>query len=109
MSEDEKIIQDAKDIIENGINIFDVRDIFNMRDTVRNLLDLYKKEKEKNKFLKQRNEAISNNMLSLASNSISKDIIKELKDFYIQEHKNKNIDLIPIKNIIDNLKLLEEK
>ena len=43
-------------------------------------------------------------------NYISKDKIKEMKEFYINEHTNKNITLIPLKNIIENINiLLEEK
>ena len=53
---------------------------------IETLLDLYKQEKENNKFLKQRNEVISNNMLELSSNSIRKDKIKE----FIKEETKEN-------------------
>lgn len=68
------------------------------------ILDLYQQEKEKNKELEKENWI----MRTVDKQYISKDRIKELKDFYIQEHKNKNIDLIPFENIIDNLNILEE-
>lgn len=41
-------------------------------------------------------------------NYIHKDKIKEMKEFYINEHKNKDITLIPIQNIIENINILLE-
>lgn len=41
---------------------------------------------------------------------IAVDKIKEMKEFYINEHENKDITLIPLENIIKNINvLLEEK
>jgi hypothetical protein len=120
--------------IDNGYHKFVYNDLgYDMKcvdiiNAIETILDLYQhkkgridelkqellQEKEKNKKLteqicnKVEVEVLEEYGLKL-KNSISKDKIKELKDFYIQEHKDKNIDLIPIKNIIDNLKLLGEE
>ena len=78
-----------------------------------------KQEKEKNKELKEElqkyisgqyftEKQVKHLEMTRKMFWINKDKIRELKDFYVQEHKYKNIDLIPIKNIIDNLKILEE-
>lgn len=40
---------------------------------------------------------------------ISEDKIKELKEFYINECKNKNITLFTIKNLIENINILLEE
>ena len=48
------------------------------------------------------------NVFNKGSNSI-KDKIKEMKEFYINEYKNKNITLIPLENIIKNINVLLEE
>lgn len=37
---------------------------------------------------------------------VSKEKIKELKNFYIELCKKNEVDLIPLKNVIDNLNIL---
>lgn len=44
----------------------------------------------------------------IIKNSVSKDKIKELKDFIISDCKQKNIDLIPVSNFIKNINILLE-
>ena len=44
--------------------------------------------------------------LNQSEEYIDKNKIKALKNFYIENCKNKNIDLIPLKNVIDNLNIL---
>lgn len=40
---------------------------------------------------------------------ISKDKIRELKEFYIKECKNKNITLITLENLVENINILLEE
>lgn len=86
------------------------------------LYGLLMKEEEKNKELEEKLK-IATAMLTRGTypeqnegdndfdkQFISKDKIKEMKEFYINEHENKNITLIPLENIIKNINvLLEEK
>lgn len=74
------------------------------RQAIETLLDLYNKEKEKNNFLKQRNEAISNNMLELASDSIRKDKIRE----FIAKCREINMDVFTFEIADDLEKLLND-
>ena len=40
---------------------------------------------------------------------ISKDKIRELKELYIKDYKNRNITLIPLENLIKNINILLEE
>lgn len=67
------------------------------KEALQSLLDSYKIQR------KQLNDAFDNGW-------VHKDKIKEMKEIYINEYTNKNITLIPLKNIIENINvLLEEK
>lgn len=46
------------------------------------------------------------NMKWVNYNYISKDKIKELKEFYIKDYLNRNITLIPLNNLVKNINIL---
>ena len=67
----------------------------------------YKKAiKEELKEIKQK--AFEDGQESVVKRYISKDKLKDLKEFYITECKNKNITLIPVKNLFENINILLE-
>ena len=95
MDEEERIIIIQTMIDNNGIEEGEFAEYEN--EALQSLLDSYKFQR------RQLNDAFSNGW-------IHKDKIKEMKEFYINEYTNKNITLIPLKNIIENINvLLEEK
>lgn len=95
MDEEERIIIIQTMIDNNGIEEGEFAEY--EKEALQSLLDSYKIQR------KQLNDAFSNGW-------IHKDKIKEMKEFYINEYTNKNITLIPLKNIIENINvLLEEK
>lgn len=61
-------------------------------------------EKEKNKKIKR-----NYSKLLLEENVISKDKIEKFKEFYINEHRNKGITLIPLENLMENINILLEE
>ena len=95
MDEEERIIIIQTMIDNNGIEEGELAEY--EKEALQSLLDSYKFQR------RQLNDAFSNGW-------IHKDKIKEMKEFYINEYTNKNITLIPLKNIIENINvLLEEK
>lgn len=50
--------------------------------------------------------SIINEQIDIINNSVSKDKVKELKNFIISDCKQKNIDLIPVSNLIKNINIL---
>lgn len=85
-----------------------------------NLKEIEQSHKEENGKLrveleqeKEKNKELLNSKIGVDlsyDDYISKYKIQEMKEFYINEHTNKNITLIPLKNIIENINiLLEEK
>lgn len=95
MDEEERIIIIQTMIDNNGIEEGEFAEY--EKEALQSLLDSYKFQR------RQLNDAFSNGW-------IHKDKIKEMKEFYINEYTNKNITLIPLKNIIENINvLLEEK
>lgn len=83
--EDLKIMKWYSHAFDNGTEILTQEEKSDI-DIVLNLIEKQQKElqqeKEKNKELIKRNEALSNNMLSLACNSIRKDKIREILEKY---------------------------
>lgn len=66
-------------------------------------------EKEKNKGL-EKYKTYYEEMEEVNKKFIAVDKLKDLKEFYITECKNKNITLIPVENLFENINiLLEEK
>jgi len=101
MSEEEKTILEFIKI-NNKHRYCDKDDV----DFLLNLIEKQQKELEQEKEKYRRLQ----NTEAFQECYISKDKIKEMKEFYINEHKNKNITLIPLENIIKNINvLLEEK
>ena len=78
-----------------------------LNEKEREIIETYRKLIEET----GRNDWIICNPKTMWSNYfVKKDKIKEMKEFYINEHENKNITLIPLENIIKNINvLLEEK
>lgn len=115
MSEEE-IIKDIKEFnsitVMYGQIVFLKSQLVRYQNAISGLLDLYqnaKKEKETSHFLQSKLDQANAKILKSLEDSISKDKIKELKNFYIKDCKNKNITIVPLENLIKNINILLEE